>query len=212
MKLLPSIASADQMNIAGAIQSLKAWKYLHIDIEDGNFVPNITFGMKTAAGICRLAQDKHIDAHLLCNDPTQYLEALASFGVKQVCAHIESLPYPLVFLNKARALRMEAGLALNIATPSSAVEPFLDSLDYVLCMTSEPDGADQALYPYARSRVCRLAKALKIPVYADGGIGEDSLPLLNEIGVAGVVLGRLAFSADDPFDQLCRLTNDLDKE
>lgn len=212
MKLLPSIASADQSNLERAVQSLKGWEYLHIDIEDGNFVPNITFGMKTASAVCRMAAGKHIDAHLLVTEPVQYLEPLASFGVKAVCAHIESMRYPLVFLHQARALGMKAGLALNIGTPSSAIEPFWDSMDYVLCMTSEPDGADQSLYPSALRRVCQLAQSARIPVYADGGLGEDALRELSSAGAAAAVLGRLAFSAADPFAQLCRLSQELNIE
>lgn len=209
MKLLPSIASADQGNLEKSIRSLGSWEYLHIDIEDGNFVPNITFGMKTAGAICRLGQGKHIDAHLMVTDPVSYLEPLASFGIESVCAHIESMPYPLVFLNKAKALGMRAGLALNISTPSSALDPFVESMDYALCMTSEPDGADQALYPFALKRACALAQTAQFPVYADGGVGEYALKLLGQAGAAAVVLGRLAFGAENPFEQLRRLSSKM---
>jgi ribulose-phosphate 3-epimerase len=201
MELLPSVASAEQINLGAAIDSLGEWPYLHIDMEDGNFVPNITFGMKTVKAICGHAEGKRVDVHMMATNPVQYLEGLAECGVAMACAHIEALEYPLLFLEEAKRLGMEAGLALNFKTPIEAFEPFSDAADYLLVMTSEPDGRGQLLSDYAVQKAIRAAK--RYPrVYTDGGIDENTLQRLAEGNLCGAVLGRLAFSCDSPDKKL----------
>ena len=116
MKLMPSIASADPLAAGEVLKNLEAWPYLHIDIEDGNFVPNITFGMKTVRAICKEAGKRYIQVHLMVTHPESYLDGLAACGVDSVIAHLEALDYPLYFLNHCRALGLESRGWLSIKT------------------------------------------------------------------------------------------------
>lgn len=207
MNLLPSIASASQIELGEEIRRLKSWPFLHIDIEDGNFLPNITFGMKTVKAIAAAAEGKILDAHLLVTNPMDYLEPMAELGVQKICAHIEALPYPMQFLNRARQLGMKAGLALNMATPVSHLDPFYPAMDFVLLMTAEPDSQGDQLYPPALDRAVRLAedRGGEIEIFADGGLNEAALQRLARAGAAAAVLGRLAFGANQPFWTLSEL-------
>ncbi|MBQ9942386.1 MAG: ribulose-phosphate 3-epimerase [Christensenellaceae bacterium] len=209
MILLPSIASADQMQLKNEIDRLGDWPYLHIDVEDGNFLPNITFGMKTISGIAAAAKDKILDAHLLVTNPMDYLEPMAALGVKKICAHIEPMLYPLEFLNKARDLGMQAGLALNFATPLCVLEPFWPAMDFCLFMTAEPDSRGNQLYGPALDRAIAAARqhGKDTDIYVDGGLNPDALTRLREAGAAAAVLGRLCWGAEDPKARLAELSS-----
>lgn len=203
LKLLPSIASADTLKLGEVLDALAEWPYLHIDVEDGNFVPNITFGMKTVRAICQYAGDRVIQVHLMAYHPEGYLDALADCGVDAVIAHIEALDYPMAFLNRCRSLGMKAGLALNMKTPIRDTEIFWELTDQLLLMTSEPDHAGEKLYEPALERAVSLAERFghgkhRMELYVDGGLTEDALRRLAAAGVSGAVLGRLVFSHPDP--------------
>jgi ribulose-phosphate 3-epimerase len=191
IQILPSIASADMLDLRSAVAKTK--EYVHIDIEDGNFVPNITFGMKTVAAICAAAAGKTIDVHLLVMNPLDYLDGLSKLRVDAVCAHIEALPYPLLFLNKAKAMGMKAGIALNISTPLNLVCDIAQDIDYVLLMTSEPDDRGCVLYPPALKRAADFAAKGLLPVVADGGLDLDAVQMLETSGAYAAVLGRNYF-------------------
>ena len=188
IRILPSIAAADSLNLKAALEKMD--KYVHIDIEDGNFVPNITFGMKTVGAICRAAENREIDVHLLVNKPENYIETLAELGISSVCAHIEALPYPLLFLNRARSFGMKAGIAVNISTPLSAVREIRKELDYLLLMTAEPDNNGCRLYHPALLRALETAATWSVPVIADGGLDMEAVSKLEESGAWAAVLGR----------------------
>jgi len=194
IRILPSIASGDMLNLLASLEKMD--RYVHIDIEDGNFVPNITFGMKTVSAICAAAKGKEIDVHLLVNSPLSYLDDLAHLGVRAVCAHIEALPYPLEFLNRARSLGMRAGIALNISTPLTAVQEIREDIDYLLLMTAEPDDKGCALYPPALRRALGAAASWPVSVIADGGLDTNAVAALESKGAFAAVLGRQYFRED----------------
>lgn len=189
--ILPSVASSDMLDLGGSVARVK--DYVHIDIEDGNFVPNITFGMKTVAAICGAAAGKTIDVHLLVTNPMDYLNELSGLGVHAVCAHIEALPYPLLFVNRAKSLGMKAGLALNISTPLDHIRAVRDDLDYVLLMTAEPDDRGCMLYPPALQRAAEFAAKGEVPLVADGGLDMEAVRKLEASGAYAAVLGRYYF-------------------
>lgn len=209
MKLLPSIASANQLQLQTEMDRIAHWPNLHIDIEDGNFTPNITFGIKTLSAICEHAKGIVIDVHVMTTDPCFWLEQLAGKPIHSVAAHIEALPFPMRFINRAHALGMKAGLALNIKSSALETEPFWDLADYILVMTSEPDSASEELYRPALDKAITLATKLpkNLELYADGGLTPEALKELNKVGAAGAVLGRLVFSAKDPFQKLVELSS-----
>jgi len=210
MILTPSIASANPLIIGEVLNSLDPWPYLHIDIEDGNFVPNITFGMKTVRAICSIAKNKQIQVHLMVNHPENYLEELAVCGVDCVVAQIEALNYPMQFLNRCRSLGMKAGLALNMKTPIEETKIFWDVMDQILLMTSEPDSAGEKLYKPALDRAMNLASRPHngLKLYVDGGLTMDALSQLRSVDVDGAVLGRLVFQSSNPLEILQSIKGD----
>ena len=196
-RILPSIASADQMRIAGEIQRLGDWPYLHLDIEDGNFVPNITFGMKTVRQIASYTE-KELDAHLMVADPGAYLEELAGCGVKNVAVHLEALPYPLQTLSAIHKLGMRAGLALGFSSGAEAVMPFLSGADYLRVMTAEPDGEGQIFRARTLEKIRALSRLTARPIWVDGGVGPETIVQAARAGASAAVLGRAVFSAENP--------------
>ena len=214
MVLTPSIASANPLVIGEILNSLDPWPYLHIDIEDGNFVPNITFGMKTVRAICSKARNKQIQVHLMVNHPEDYLEELAVCGVNCVVAQIEALNYPMQFLNRCRALGMKAGLALNMKTSIEDTKIFWNVMDQILLMTSEPDSAGEELYKPALERAMNLASRPHngLELYVDGGLTKEALCQLSNVEVDGAVLGRLVFQSPNPLETLQEIKGYISNE
>ena len=212
IKLIPSIASADQLHIGDEIERIREWPRLHIDIEDGNFVPNITFGEKTVRAIS-LAAPQELDIHLLTNDPLAYLPLIRECGIKKAASHIEALPYPLEFLNRVRETGIEAGLALNFSTPAEDAAVFSSSLDYVIVMTAEPDGKGQYFYPPILRKIQQLRRILpdNVSIWADGGINQNNMELAAEAGADTLIMGRCIFGTPDPLNTLRSLTG-MNKE
>ena len=211
MELYPSLASSDPLCFRSTIEQLNDWPYLHLDIEDGNFIPNLTFGIKTVKAVCNTAPNKKLDVHLMVRNPCEWLERLGQLPIKRVAAHIEALEYPLVFLNRAKQLGFEVGLALNIRTSIHDVQPFLQKVDYLLIMTSEPDANGELLYEPALCKAiaaCRL-NGDHVQIVADGGLDEKSLLRLRQVGCSGAVLGRLVFESKDPLRTLNLLNKSL---
>ncbi len=211
--IIPSIASANPMNLQAELDRISSIPNLHVDIEDGNFVPNITFGAKTTKALAA-AFHGELDVHLMTTDPEQHLGWLAETGIKTVCAHLEALHYPKQFLQCARALGMRAGLAINLRIAVEELCSYLDALDYVLVMTSEPDGVDQAFFPGAFARVAAV-RALIPPaahLWCDGGITPDLLAQLAAAGMDTAVMGRAVFNAPDPVQALRKYERLIQKD
>lgn len=211
MKIYPSIAAGNVLNLQDSLEKTADWRWLHIDIEDGNFVPNISFGMKTVKAICTAARGRVIDVHMMVTEPGHWLEELAAAGVASVSAHLEALDYPMAFLNRARALGMKAGLALNMKTPVSETELFWPVMDHLLLMTSEPDAGGELLYEPAFCRAVKTAELLpeNVKLFVDGGITSGRLPDLAKAGTYAVVLGREVFSDANPGGKLLELSRQV---
>lgn len=212
MKIYPSIASADVLRIAQEIDKLQDWPWLHFDIEDGNFTPNLTFGQKMMKNVGQYAAPRKLDVHLMTTDPMAFLAPARDSGAGSICAHIEALRFPMLFLNTARQMGMRAGLALNIGTPLEAVEPFIQQMDYLLVMTAEPDGEGEQFHPHAFEKALKAARTLPIDVMADGALSREAVMELHRAGAAGCVLGRLVFKADDPHQRLLELTAEMEQK
>lgn len=208
IQIHPSLASADQINLEKQISSLGDVRYLHLDIEDGNFVPNLTFGLKTIEAIASHAQ-QILDAHLMVNNPVNYIEKLSSLGVNQIAVHMEALQYPAECLSAIRTHGGMAGLAFNCMTPVTLALPYTGLLDYLLIMTSEPDGCGQLFNPYALKKIAQARDLFPehISIMVDGGIGERELPQVVRAGANAIVMGRAVWGAENPAAQYAALTN-----
>ncbi len=133
-------------------------------------------------------------------DPGAYLAWLSEAGIEAVCGHIETLPYPMRFLKSAHRLGMKAGLAMNLKVPVHELTAYTEELDYVLVMTSEPDGGEQEFFSCAYGRVAQLREMLpeRVKIWCDGGIRPEYLPELHRAGMDVAIMGRAVFLAADP--------------
>lgn len=197
VRIIPSVASADPLDLKGEIDRLEGIPELHLDIEDGNLVPNITFGLKTVRRISEYAGNKKVlDAHLFVTRPNEWIYDLAECGIKRLAVPLEPLAYPLETLNRIRQKGMKAGVGLNFATPAEAVLPFLPALDYVIVMTAEPDAMGMRFYPEMLKKIRALSGYFHSgrEIWADGGIDKETLPMAAEAGASAVILGRAFFN------------------
>lgn len=195
IRISPSIASADPLALKGAVELVERCGYedLHIDIEDGNFIPNITFGMKTVRAL-RDATSLPFSFHLMALRPETYLEEILALAPSIVFAHIEALAYPSDFAARLLQKGVRSGLALNPKTPIEPLVYVLENIDAVLIMTSEPDGRGQDFLPAMIEKI-RVARRLvpSLEIWADGGIRTSQLEELELRGVNVAVMGRAVF-------------------
>lgn len=203
IRIIPSIASASMLDLGATLQKLGTKGSLHLDIEDGNFIPNITFGLKMVRQ-CAAATTLPLNAHLMTTNPMQYIGPLAECGVTEVAVHIESVAYPLQVLNFIRSLGMRPGLAFNFSTLIRSADPFLRECDFLLLMTSEEDGQGQMFHPSALGRIQEARSLLPAEksIWVDGGVGEAQLPLVAAAGADTVVMGRAVVQAEDPAERI----------
>ena len=214
-EFIPSMASANQLNLKKSLDSLGKIKKIHFDIEDGNFIDNITFGLRTVRDVLNYT-DREADAHLMVTTPGQYIDDLMALGVKAIAVHVESGIFPAAHLHRIRQLGGRAGLALNFMAPVSALLPYLKDMDYVLLMTSEPDGRGQEFNPWALEIIAEARRLLpeRISIVVDGGITEYWLPRVVAAGADTVILGRTLW-VEDPeaqYDRLQRMIKDTEGE
>lgn len=196
LKISPSIASADLLHIQRELKRAEQTGRLHFDMEDGNFSPDITFGVDLAKQLAAVT-DARIDAHLMVNQPLKYIPQLAACGVKDIAVHLEAAEYPSECLGLIHSFGGRAGLALNYGTKVTDAEPWLDQIDYLLLQTCEAGDPALSFRPYSLKKIKEAKKMLgensKIEVWADGGIRMDMLPELERLGLDGAVLGRAFF-------------------
>lgn len=196
----PSIASANQLNLERELARLgNQDRYIHFDIEDGNYLKNITFGLKTIAAVSA-ATKAECDAHIMATDVLRYIEPLAQLKMSAVCFQIELMTHPTEGINRIKRCNMKAGLALDPKTPPEQLEMFADIVDYVLVMTSEPDDADESFRTLSLQKLKRVRELLpeRVSVWADGGIDGETIRAVAQSGADTVVLGRAVWKREDP--------------
>lgn len=195
LTVVPSIASSNLINIQHELERIgDDYENLHIDIEDGNFIPNITFGISMVKALRRLTT-KPFSVHLMVTDPSKYLNDLINLGCSHIFIHVESTRYLRELLFIIRQAKIKAGIALN---PGSNIDNYtylLEDVDCIMYMTSEPDGRNQVFNP----KVLDTVKIFpNIETWVDGGIKLSMLNTLENAGVTTVVMGRQIFDSEDP--------------
>ena len=183
--------------------------WMHLDVMDGHFVPNITFGAPVIKWV-RQFTDKPFDVHLMISDPLRYIDDFADAGADIITFHIESDSDIDKTIEKIKNRRIKAGLVLKPKTPAEAVFPYLDKLDLVLIMTVEPGFGGQSfmadMMPKVRAVKEEITKrGLSVLIEADGGIGEATIAEVAEAGVDVSVAGTAVFKADDPSQAIKKL-------
>ncbi|MBS6397102.1 MAG: ribulose-phosphate 3-epimerase [Clostridiales bacterium] len=206
VKILPSLASADQLHLEYEIQKVEFLKHLHLDIEDGNFVPNITFGLKTIKSVCAVLKGVCCDVHLMVTNPMDYVDSLAEIGVDAIAFHWEIVPYPMRVIGKIHKLGLKAGIALNPRTSVEEIRYYLRMVDYVLLMSSEPDDMGEKFQKITLEKIRWIREMDKeIEIIVDGGIHEHNFQDIVLAGASGAVLGRAIFREENAREFVIRL-------
>lgn len=197
--MLPSLLGCDFARMADAVATLEAAgaEAAHLDVMDGHFVPNLTYGPPVIAS-WRRATRLYFDAHLMIAEPRRYLDAFLEAGCDQITIHIEAAPDPRDLLRAIRAAGAAAGLSLNPPTPLEAVTPFLDDLDQVLVMSVMPGFGGQTFDPVARSKIRALRKLRPdLAIAVDGGIKPGNARDVVQDGATRLVVGSAIFGDPD---------------
>ncbi|HEY4017802.1 MAG TPA: ribulose-phosphate 3-epimerase [Pseudonocardiaceae bacterium] len=200
--IAPSILSADFARLADEVDAVPSADWLHVDVMDGHFVPNLTIGLPVVKAILR-STEIPIDCHLMIEDPDRWALGYAEAGAYNVTLHVEAAKDPIALARNLRAAGAKAGLSIKPGTP---LEPHLDTLkhyDTLLVMSVEPGFGGQEFIADVLDKV-RTARRLvdtghlKVLVEIDGGINADTIEQAAEAGVDCFVAGSAVYGADDP--------------
>ncbi len=203
VKLAPSILSADFSRLSEQIKLVEkaGADWIHLDVMDGAFVPNITFGPLIISGVRKIT-DLVLDAHLMIENADYYLQAFKDAGVDQITVHVEACPHLWATIDKIHHLGLKAGVTLNPATPVSLIEPVLNKVELVLVMTVEPGFGGQSFIPEMLDKISALYEYksthhLSYHIQVDGGIDEKTAPLVVRAGADVLVSGSSIFGTND---------------
>ena len=203
IKIAPSILSADFSRLAEEVQAVDraGADYIHVDVMDGHFVPNITIGPLVVDAL-RKVTDKPLDAHLMIENPDLYIADFAKAGADIITVHQEAVPHLHRTVQLIKSLGKQAGVSLNPATPVETLDVILDQLDLVLVMSVNPGFGGQAFISSALDKIRTLRqritqRGLATELQVDGGIKVDNIREVVAAGADVLVAGSAVFHADD---------------
>jgi len=203
IKLAPSILSADfaRLGVQIAEVARAGADYIHVDVMDGHFVPNISIGAPVVASIRRVTS-LPLDVHLMIEHPERYISDFVKAGADIITVHVEASPHLQSTIQAIKEQGARAGVSLNPPTPIGAVEEFLHHVDLVLIMSVNPGFGGQSFIPATLLRIAKMrkildARGLSAELEVDGGINADNAPDIVKAGANVLVAGNSIFRAED---------------
>lgn len=211
VKIAPSILSADFSKLGEEIKDVERGgaDYIHVDVMDGHFVPNITIGPLIVDSI-RPITKLPLDVHLMIENPDQYIEDFAKAGADYITVHVEACRHLHRTIHLIKSLGVKAGVVLNPATPVQLIEPIIEDLDMVLLMSVNPGFGGQKFISSVLSKIKQVKemseqKGLNLEIEVDGGVNEETALLCVEAGATVLVAGSAVFNQSDRRDAISRL-------
>ena len=211
VRIAPSLLSANFARLADDVAMCEAGgaDWLHVDVMDGQFVPNLTFGAKVIETVRKLTK-LPLDVHLMVVEPEKYFDAFAAAGATGLTIHAEAAPHLHRQLQRIRELGCVAGVALNPATSLEAIREAVPALDLLLIMTVNPGFGGQEFIPYSVEKVARARALLdeagsRASLEVDGGINRETIAQVRDAGADTFVAGHAIFSARDPKKEIAAL-------
>lgn len=206
VQIAPSLLSADFSRLRDEIQRIETAgaDLLHLDIMDGHFVPNLSFGLPVVEAVRRVT-DLKLDTHLMLSHPEQYLEAFKKAGSDSLTVHLEACEddsHAAALIAQIRAVGLECGLAVNPSTPVDGLFPHAEHCDLLLVMSVMPGFGGQSFLPETPEKVGALhswldARGLTVPIQVDGGVTPDNAAACTQAGASSLVAGSAIFGAAD---------------
>jgi ribulose-phosphate 3-epimerase len=201
LRIAPSILASDFARLGEEVKAIEAAgaDWVHIDVMDGHFVPNISFGLPVIQSI-RKHTTLPFDVHLMIAPADPYLKAFADSGADIITVHAEAGPHLDRSLQAIRALGKKAGVSLNPATPASVISHVLDRLDLILVMTVNPGFGGQSFIPAMTEKIAQIREMIRgrnIDIEVDGGIGAANAGIVTRAGANVLVAGSAIFSSPD---------------
>ncbi|MDR0510859.1 MAG: ribulose-phosphate 3-epimerase [Rikenellaceae bacterium] len=208
----PSVLSADfghlERDVRMVAHSRAEW--IHLDVMDGVFVPNISFGFPVLKAVVAAAQGKTIDTHLMTVEPERYLKRFAEAGSNCITFHVEATHNPQKCIDIIHEAGARAGICIKPATPVEAIAPWLPQIDLVLIMSVEPGFGGQTFMPVGLDKARQLdrlrrERGYKYFIEMDGGIGAHNAAVVYGAGCEAIVAGNAVFGAEDPEMEIVKI-------